>query len=157
MLKQKVIYTLILISLGLISCEPKTSKENTETTTEKSEDSSMKIFENKVIVFLSKEPDPNSNVLDLQDFIEEGKSFIPVFTSQEKLTESIQGAELPYSQIKIDGMFLLSIMKGDETIRVNPTLNDEAYFISADLKDHYKQEIEVLVKEMAQAIDSTRH
>jgi len=146
-------FTLVLISL--CSCEFKTDKKNTaeiktdqNTLTEKNMADQNEIFRNKVIVFLSNEPDPKSNILDIQDFIENGKSSIPVFTSTEKLTESTQGAELPFPKYQIDGLFLLSIMNGNETLRVNPTLSDEAFFKASDLKDYYKKDIEKLMEKM---------
>ena len=123
-------------------------KTDQNTITEKNMTDQKEIFRNKVIVFLSKEPDPKSNILDIQDFVENGKSSIPVFTSTEKLTESTQGAELPFPKYQIDGLFLLSIMNGNETLRVNPTLSDEAFFKASDLKEYYKKDIEKLMEKM---------
>lgn len=149
------ILTFILISMSFLSCEFITSKKNTadlitdsKIESEKNMMDQKEIFKNKVIVFLSKEPDLKSNILDIQDFIENGKSFIPVFTSTEKLTESTQGAELPFTIYQIEGLFLLSIMNGNETLRINPTLNDEAFFKASDLKEYYKANIEKLIEKM---------
>ena len=141
--------------MSFFSCEFITDKKNTAELKpysiidiEKNMNDQKEVFRNKVIVFLSKEPDLKSNVLDIQDFIENGKSFIPVFTSSEKLTESTQGAELPLPKYQIDGLFLLSIMTGNETLRVNPTLSDEAFFKASDLKKYFKADIEKLMKNM---------
>ena len=149
------ILTFILISMSFFSCDFKTDKKNTaelkadsKIETHKNKTDQKEIFRNKIIVFLSKEPDPESNILDIQDFIENGKSSIPVFTSTEKMTESTQGAELPFPKYQIDGLFLLSIMNGNETLRVNPTLSDEAFFKASDLKEYYKKDITELMEKM---------
>ncbi len=71
-----------------------------------------------------------------------------MFTSTEKLTESTQGAELPFPKYEIDGFFLLSIMNGNETLRVNPALSDEAFFKASDLKEYYKADIKKLMEKM---------
>ena len=155
MLNRNSVLTFILISMSFFSCEFKTDKKNTaeletdpKIETEKNMTDQKEIFKSKVIVFLSKEPDLKSNILEIQDFIENGKSSIPVFTSTEKLTESTQGAELPFPKYQIDGLFLLSIMSGNETLRVNPTLSDEAFFKASDLKEYYKTDIKKLMEKM---------
>jgi hypothetical protein len=141
--------------MNFFSCDFKTDKKNiaelkvdSKIETQNNMTDQKEIFRNKVIVFLSKEPDPKSNVLDIQDFIENGKSSIPVFTSTKKLTESTQGAELPFTKYQIDGLFLLSIMNGNETLRVNPTLSDEAFFKASDLKEYFKKDIIKLMEKM---------
>lgn len=100
------------------------------------------MFKSKVIVILSKELEGTSNAINIQDYIENGKSFIPVFTSKDKFTESTQGVDIGKPKIEIDGIFLLSLMKGSETLRINPRLADEQYFNASDLISQYKTEIE---------------
>ncbi|MEO2050791.1 MAG: SseB family protein [Allomuricauda sp.] len=139
----------------MLSCDFKTDEKKTAKLkagstieTDKNMVDQKDIFKEKVIVFVSKEPDLESNVLDIQDFIENGKAFIPVFSSLEKLKESTQGADLPFPKYQIDGLFLLSIMNGNETLRVNPTLSDEAFFRASELKEYYKADIEKLLKKI---------
>lgn len=146
---------LILLFLSMLSCDFKTDEKKTAKLkagstieTDKNMVDQKDIFKEKVVVFLSKEPDLESNVLDIQDFIENGKAFIPVFSSLEKLKESTQGADLPFPKYQIDGLFLLSIMNGNETLRVNPTLSDEAFFRASELKEYYKADIEKLLKKI---------
>lgn len=146
---------LILLFLSMLSCDFKTDEKKTAKLkagstieTDKNMVDQKDIFKEKVVVFLSKEPDLESNVLDIQDFIENGKAFIPVFSSLEKVKESTQGADLPFPKYQIDGLFLLSIMNGNETLRVNPTLSDEAFFRASELKEYYKADIEKLLKKI---------
>lgn len=71
-----------------------------------------------------------------------------MFTSKEKLIESTQGAELPFPKYQVDGLFLLSMMKGNEILRINPTLSNEIFFKASDLKEYYKTDIKKLLNEM---------
>lgn len=105
------------------------------------------IFKDKVIVILSQELDLNSNLINIQDYIHEGKSFIPVFTSIEKFNESTKG-QVTNKKIEINGILLLSILNGTETIHVNPGLFDETIFQSVELKKKYKIEILLLQEEL---------
>ncbi|GEQ85599.1 hypothetical protein ULMS_11070 [Patiriisocius marinistellae] len=110
--------------------------------------SNKEIFKDKVVILLSQQTDVKSNVIEIQDFVEKGKPFIPVFTSKEKMMESTQGSELPFPKYKIEGLFLLGMMNGNEILRVNPGLKDEAYFIASDLKEEFLDDIEKLMKEV---------
>ena len=96
----------------------------------------------KVVVILSQELDEKSNLINIQDYVENGKSFIPVFSTQEKFKESTKGADLGKKIIGINPYLLLSVLSGKETLRINPTLSDETYFNASDLKQIYKSEIE---------------
>ena len=136
MLNRKITLLFPLILLCFCACETKKEIDKKD------------LFKNKVIVLLSKEPDPESDVLSIQDFIENEKAFIPVFTSLDKLTASTQGAELPYPKYTIDGLFLLSILNDSATLRINPTLKDEAYYKSSELKTHFRKDIEALLVKM---------
>lgn len=109
---------------------------------------SKNIFKAPVIILLSKETDPSSNRLEIQDFVERGKPFIPVFTSKEKLVQSTQGASLPFPSYSINGLFLIGMMTGNEILRVNPNLVDEVSFIASDLKAHFKKEIEATINKL---------
>lgn len=134
--------SLIFIMTSLFSCN--NPKEEIVVTHVKTvlENKNPELFKSKVIVLLSKELNKKSNILDLQDFIENGKSFIPVFTSMEKYMESTKGVDLGKSQIEIDGMFLLSILKGNEILKINPSLNDEEFYRASELLVTYKSEID---------------
>jgi len=96
----------------------------------------------KVTIILSHELDPKSKILNVQDYIENGKSFIPIFSSPEKFKESTKGADLGKKIIEINPYLLLSVLSGKETLRINPTLSDETYFNASDLKQIYKSQIE---------------
>ncbi|MDX2191260.1 MAG: hypothetical protein SFY32_15515 [Bacteroidota bacterium] len=108
------------------------------------EDKNTEIFKSKIIIILSKELDKNSNIINIQDYVENGKSYIPVFTSIDKFNESTKGINLGKGKIEIDGIFLLLLINGNETLRINPGLTDEQSFKASDLLVKYKTEIEEL-------------
>lgn len=98
------------------------------------------VFKHKVIVILSEGLDINSNKLNIQDYIQDGKSFIPIFSSMEKFNESTQG-QVKNEKIEIDGFLLLSVLKGNETLKLNPGLKDEFSFDAFTLIKKYSSEI----------------
>ena len=101
------------------------------------------IFLGKVVIILSEELNGNSSVINIQDYIENGKPFIPIFSSIEKFNESAKG-NIKNPKIEIDGIFLLSILNGKETLKLNPGLEDETIFKSELLIQKYCEKIEAL-------------
>jgi ABC-type Fe3+-hydroxamate transport system substrate-binding protein len=143
-----VFFMLLIICSCNSSTEQGSKSENSTEKIVATKGSQTEIFKNKVIIFLKENPDMDSNILDIQDFIVDGKSFIPVFTSKDKLVKSTRGAKLPYAEMEIEGLLLLSMMDGNETLRVNPELKDDASYLSAELKETFKAEIEQFLNEI---------
>lgn len=138
-MKLKIYYILLLFAVGCTQ-QPKQNKETkaAQQTTHTKMDQA--IFKNKVVIILAKELDDASNQINIQDFVQDGKPFIPVFTSLEKFDESTRG-QLKNPKIEIDGVLLLSILHGNETLRVNPSLEDETFFPADALIAAYKEDI----------------
>ena len=105
------------------------------------------VFLGKVVIILSEELKGNENLINIQDYVENGKSFIPIFSSIEKFNESTQGSVIN-QKIEIDGIFLLSLMIGNETLKLNPGLKDEIVYNSGKLKEKYAENIKRLNAEM---------
>ncbi len=101
-------------------------------------------FSGEVIVLLAEELNPESHSLRLQDYVANGKAFIPVFTSQEKAKEAFGGNDPDRPMIAIKGGFFAFMMKGTETIKINPSLSDELVLPSADILRVMKEEVEAL-------------
>ena len=143
----KFIYLILFTSL--ISCNNQNKEiainklkpkvENTEKNDE--------VFLGKVVIILSEKLEGNENLINIQDYVENGKSFIPIFSSIEKFNESTQG-NVNNQKIEIDGIFLLSIMNGTETLKLNPGLKDEIVFNSGKLKEKYSENITKVKAEM---------
>jgi hypothetical protein len=155
MIRRILFLTFLLSSMSLLSCDYISNQNilsnlttDPNTVTKKDMTKQYEIFKNKVIILLKKQPDLNSHFLDIQDFVENGKSFIPVFTTKEELIKSTQGADLPFPKYQIDGLLLLSVMNGNEVLRVNPSLKDEVFFKASDLKEYFKEDIEQFMTKM---------
>ncbi|MGL5111098.1 MAG: hypothetical protein ACRC6O_00515, partial [Flavobacterium sp.] len=65
----------------------------------------------------------------------------------EKFNESTKG-NIKNQKIEIDGIFLLSLMNGKETLKLNPGLSDEENFKAEILIKKYSEEIEKMKIEM---------
>jgi hypothetical protein len=102
----------------------------------------------KVTIILAGEIDTKSKNINVQDYIENGKSFIPVFSTLDKFKESTKGVDLGKKIVEINPYLFLSILNGKEILRLNPTLSDETYFNTSDLKQIYKLEIESFLVKM---------
>ena len=160
----KVILFLLMLSIFLISCGY--SNQNTNKHLKSNKDSLMrqnmidslnktikvksdKYFTlEKVTIILASELDMKSININVQDYIENGKTFIPVFTTLDKFKESTKGSVVGNKIIEINPFLFLSILNGKETLRINPTLLDESYFNASDLKQIYKFEIDSLLAKM---------
>jgi hypothetical protein len=107
------------------------------------------MFKSKVIIILSKNPIGDSYLINIQDYVENGLAYIPVFSTKEKFTKSTKGVDIGKQIIEIDGLFLLSLLNGNETLRINPRLEDEEYYKASELISKYKTEIDSLKVKMA--------
>jgi hypothetical protein len=143
----KFIYFIFLTTL--ISCnnhKKEIATNNIKPKVEKTEKND-EVFLGKVVIILSEELKGNENLINIQDYVENGKSFIPLFSSIEKFNESTQG-NVTNQKIEIDGIFLLSILNGTETLKLNPGLKDEVVFNSGKLKEKFSENIIKVKAEM---------
>ena len=143
----KFIY--IILFTTLISCNNHKKEIATNRLKPKVENTEKndRVFFGKVVIILSEELKGSENLINIQDYIENGKSFIPIFSSIEKFNESTQG-NVTNQKIEIDGIFLLSILNGTETLKLNPGLEDEIVFNSGKLKEKYSENIKKIKAEM---------
>ena len=143
----KFIYLILFTSL--ISCNNQKKEIATNKLKPKVENTekNAEVFLGKVVIILSEELKGNENLINIQDYVENGKSFIPIFSSIEKFNESTQG-NVSNQKIEIDGIFLLSIMNGTETLKLNPGLKDEVVFNSGKLIEKYAENIAKIKAEM---------
>ena len=135
----------LIFILAFLSCN-NSKKDNSESKVEtkmEMTNQNDEIFLGKVVIILSEELNDSSNVINIQDYIKNGKSFIPIFSSIEKFNESTKG-NVKNPKIEIDGIFLLSILNGKETLKLNPGLEDETIFKSELLIKKYSEKIEKL-------------
>jgi len=136
-----------MISFSLFSCKEKDKNIEKAQTPIETQNDFDSIFLGKVVVILATELDGNSKNINIQDYIENGKSFIPIFSTLEKFNESTKGM-VKNPKIEVDGIFLLSILNENETLKLNPGLDDEKIFHSSDLIKKYSGKIAELKIEM---------
>jgi hypothetical protein len=101
----------------------------------------QKIFSEQIILILSESLATNSNGISIQNYESNGLLFIPVFTSPEKLKESLQGHKLENEVISINGSYFCSLLLGNEIIIVNPDLPDEIRTNANELTELMKEQI----------------
>lgn len=141
----KQILAIALLAIIAVACN-NSKKENSESKVETNMEMANQndeIFLGKVVIILSEELNDNSNAINIQDYIENGKPFIPIFSSIDKFNESTKG-NIKNQKIEIDGILLLSILNGNETLKLNPGLEDETVFKSEVLIKKYSEKIEEL-------------
>lgn len=98
----------------------------------------QEIFSNDIVLLLSEPLIKNVNTISIQNYELNGISFIPVFTSIDKLKESLNGHKLENEVIKINGLYFCSILYGNELITINPDLSDEIRTTANELNDLMK-------------------
>mgnify|MGYP000916291387 FL=1 len=82
-----------------------------------------------------------SRSIKVQDFMRDGKSFIPIFSDQQHFKDETKGSGFESKGVSIDANMLASIIKGDETFVLNPGS---------------KTPVDILAKELKALIDASR-
>ena len=149
MIPMRAILLFTLLAGIFISCQSKTEKKSVKTAQQALTNNAVvdnmgadKIFNEKLTVILVEEPDSNSSSLHLQDYVMNGVSFIPVFTSKEEFTASTGGVDIMKPLMEVNGMVFLSLLKGQEIIKVNPSLSNEKTFQASDLILKYQTRVD---------------
>ena len=86
-----------------------------------------------IVVVLAEEPDPKTNILTLQDYHRDGRSFIPIFRSKESFQQSTRGG-LKKPTYQIDRRLFISMLHGAETVILDVGLPDEIVTSGEELK-----------------------
>lgn len=61
-----------------------------------------------------------SKTLNVQDFMRNGKSFIPIFSDQQHFKSETKGSGYEQKGVSIDANMMASLLKGHETLVLNP-------------------------------------
>ena len=88
----------------------------------------------KVIIILASEPDPNSNVISIQDFIRDGEEYVPFFSSKSEFDESTKDVDLGKPVYEIDRRLFVQTVRSQDTLVLNPGLKSEMTFTGEELK-----------------------
>ena len=72
------------------------------------------------VVIIARWQDEHSSDITIQDFVAEGRSFIPVFTDEMNFDSQIKGSGFEDQGVLIRTDVFLSILRGGELLIVNP-------------------------------------
>ncbi len=72
------------------------------------------------VVIIATRTSGTSRKINIQDFIRNGKSFIPIFSDQQHFKDETRGSGHESKGVSIDANMLASLLKGDETLVLNP-------------------------------------
>lgn len=138
----KIINVKLAMVMLLMSCSESEVSQKSFLNDIKNEKKEIEsIFKGNIVIILARDTKVNDTNISIQDYNSGEGSFIPVFTSISKLKESTKGVNLGKPIMEISGLFFLSILNGNETIRVNPELNDEKILKAANLKNQFLMEL----------------
>lgn len=87
-----------------------------------------------VTIVLATQPRDEDVHLTIQDFDINGQRMIPLFTSAASFQQSLQGRDFPYPVVEIRFATLVEMLKGDETMLVNPGTPEQYAFSMNDLE-----------------------
>lgn len=77
--------------------------------------------------------DTSSRTLRLQDFENDGGSFIPIFSDEEAFRRQIKGSDFEGDGLVIDRKLLFTILRGDELLILDPGDPNPRRMTKADL------------------------
>jgi hypothetical protein len=98
------------------------------------DDQAKKLIGEKVVVILANEPDKSSNILTLQDYLRDGKSYIPFFSSKSAFDESTNGVDLGKPIYQIDRRLFVNMVRPQEIFVLNVGSKSEMTFTGDELK-----------------------
>lgn len=75
-----------------------------------------------------------SKTITIQDFLRNGQSFIPFFSDQEHFKQETSGSGFEDKGVSIDANLFASILKGHETLILNPGSSLPIEFRASELK-----------------------
>ena len=78
--------------------------------------------------------DPKSKVISVQDFIKNGKSYIPIFSDEAHFETETKGSGYETKGVSIDAHLMGSLLRGDETLILNPTSKQPIEFTASQFK-----------------------
>lgn len=72
------------------------------------------------VVVIARWRDPNGHTIELQNFVLAGESFIPLFSDEARFRDEAAGSGFEHEGVAIKLEFLVSLLRGDELLILNP-------------------------------------
>ena len=104
-------------------------------------DTARETIGEKVVIVLAKEPDPNGYVLDIQDYIRNGESYIPFFSSQEAFQKATAGKGLGKPVWEIDHRLFVALTGSNQVLILDLGLPTEVRFTGQELKQIFPERL----------------
>ena len=79
-------------------------------------------------------PDPHAQDLAVLPFQQNERSFVPVFSDQKTFDEEAFGTGFAGKAVPVDGRRFAELLKGDETVILNPGHRPAIEFVASELK-----------------------
>lgn len=96
-------------------------------------------FGPKLLIILTKNPDPESSTIEIQTYNHGDVSYIPVFDSRAAFETSTKGNDIGRPVWEIDRRLFVSMLRGNETIVLNPNLPSEITFSGDEMKEAFPE------------------
>ena len=74
----------------------------------------------ETVVVIARWSDPGDNKITLQDFVQEGRSFIPIFSDEGEFRRQVAGSGFEDQGVAIRTATLADILRGDEFLILDP-------------------------------------
>jgi hypothetical protein len=87
-----------------------------------------------VTIILTEPPDPKNNGINVQDFIRDGLTYIPFFSSMDALKESTKGIDFGRPQYQIDKRLFTEMLYPEQLFVFNPDLPSEIVLTGEEIK-----------------------
>ena len=78
----------------------------------------------------------DSKEMAIQDFVRNGRSFIPIFSDEKHFTEETRGSGFEKKGISVDANLLAFIMKGTEMLVLNPGSKTPIELQASEIKQY---------------------
>jgi len=72
------------------------------------------------VVIIARWSDPESKRIDVQNFVQGGESFIPLFSDEAHFLAETKGSGFEHEGVSIKCDLFLSMLKGNELLILNP-------------------------------------
>ena len=102
-------------------------------------DQAREIIGKQVLIILAKEPDLKSRFLNIQDYVRNGKNYMPFFSSKSAFDESTRGLRLDNPIYEIDRRLFVEVIHPQDTWVLNLGLESEMTFTGEELKQLFPE------------------
>ena len=86
-----------------------------------------------MVYLIASWPDPNGKVINVQDFVRDGVSYIPIFSHKDGLRAFVKGTQFEHRMVGMDVGLLFSFLNGEERLELDPHTGNPVGLTKQDL------------------------